>query len=248
MIVYATPLQVVQLPVALAENETLKQQWQQVPYTAVQAPEVTEIVSQLNNHNHLVPSLLSETDAKKSVTIRLIDSIFIESFRNYYKTFCDATREDFSLSLLPRSTELDFSLALATGAARFSLKTPQIPVIKEVVGPVFALFGGVYGIIMNKRLTEERMNGERSVNRSRWFAEVVIKEHIRIEHACEKIKERVKVLHFDLTEMDQNLIDTEILDELKELDKIATFLAPNTPLKIDNLTVAEYLKQREIDD
>ncbi len=251
MIVRVTPPIKVDLVGDLANNEAVKEQWKKVPYTTAVVSEAKKAMTLFKSSPELSrPSLLADLPieiAKKSLTVRMIDSAYVEALEEYRKGFIMATAADFQLSILPRATASDFFIAMATGAARFAAKTPNIPLIKQLVGPLLAMLGLFYGIIAEKSITQERVDEERSVNRTNWFAKVLVKEELRIKQAVNMIIQRVKVLKRDIEDMDDYLVDEDLVNELKMLNIFMSYISPETQLKVNDISVLEFLNIRKIE-
>lgn len=250
MIVRLTPPVHVPLEGDLAKIDELKAQWKTVPYTASVPTEASKAMSLFKSPELSKPSVVADLPqelAKKSFAIQFIDNDYVSALEEYKTSFINATALDFAVSVTPRDTALDFHLAMATGAARFAASTPNIAVIKHLVGPLLVFIGSIYGMVNQKNITDERVDEERSLHRSKWFSEVVVKEEMRIKSAVKVIAQRVKIIQRDMEGLDDGLVDDGLVDELKVLDTFTTFLSPDTPLKVNDVSALEYLRQRGID-
>jgi hypothetical protein len=229
----------------LTLDESLENQWKLIPYAANSqaiADEAKKTLSLFKSPELSKPSILAQlpATANNNMTIQIIDNAFITAIENYRTELIDATAKDFATAMNPRDTALDFHNALATGAARFAKKTPNIPVLKFIIGPLLSLIGTLYGMTHRKSITAEIIAVERSENRNRWFEEVQTKEKLRLQNALNLINKRVKTLKKDLDDMG-DIVDEHKVDELKLLDIFVQNIFPQTTLEIDNRPLLEYL-------
>lgn len=241
----------------LENLEGLKEQWELIPYhvnSSQVAKEANDIIALLNNADQAKPSILAKlpASAKNMTTVMLIDNLFRSTIEEYRQDLINATAKDFEHTRQARQnrdTAADFHYAVATGAVRLSSKTPDIPVIKHLVGPLLSFIGSIYGMINRDEFVEEKIARESSVKRDEWLEGVIVKEEQRVKKVYMLISLRVKAIYQGIeNDAKQNLSNQKLVEELKILDVFNDFMCPNTPLKINNMPVLEYLDQSKVDN
>lgn len=164
--------------------------------SSLEISETANILEILNHPHEFKPSHLANVQVMKtaSETIRRIDEAFLLAVNDYRFSFIKANIEDVKASQKPRDDSLDFSLSIATGAARFALKTPDIPVIKHIAGPFLGVAGCIYGMCNKNNFTQEKINEERSQHRCQWLKAVLIQEELRSQQAIDEITQKAEGL------------------------------------------------------
>jgi hypothetical protein len=192
----------------------------------------------------LTPSLTAQLPQQEKIskTIKSIDLSFENAIEEYKVSYQLARAEDLKVYNQIRNSSLDFSLAVATASSRLIMKTPNIPVVKQIVGPLLGLVGGFYGAFKNRKFTEERKKEEQSANRSKWLTEIKIKEESRIKEAIVAINERAMTIKsiIETTKKEYSQDDPLVL-ELIQLDKLMNHLSPRTPLMLNETSVSDFL-------
>jgi hypothetical protein len=109
-----------------------------------------------------------------------------------------------------------------------------------------ACIGAIYGWANQEELVNEKKAEENSVNRTKCFQEMMVKEKVRIQKAVTLINLRVNTIKKDVEDAG-DLVDTRLTDELKLLNQFTTFISPGTQLKVNGMLVLDYLKDIEED-
>lgn len=182
-----------------------------------------------------------------NLTVQLVDNAFITALEDYKRTFITAAALDLGRSLSPRDAKQDFIIALVTGGANFAAKyTPNIPVIKHIVGPILLFIGGVIGILKKEGIIKQVVLEEASNHRKRWLESVLVKEELRIRQSVESINWRARNIIRDIEAMGE-LVDGDLVHELRTLDTLKVTLTPGSPLVLNNVPVLKYLRSRGIE-
>lgn len=233
----------------LQNVDDLQKQWATIPFAANSknvAEQAAETFALFDSPELSKPSLkanLSDS-VKSSIIIQSIDNAFVSAMEEYRSSLIDATAQDFATSLQPRVTALDFHYALATGVLRLTSHTPDVPVIKHLVGPLLAFIGAVYGMINKKAIVKEKIALERSEARDKWLQEVLVKEQIRVDNGIKIIKRRVATLKANIDEA-EDLIDMKWVDEIKVLNQFMQAFAPEETLRVGDILAIEYVDNFE---
>ncbi|KIC73727.1 hypothetical protein DB42_BR00080 [Neochlamydia sp. EPS4] len=208
----------------------------------------TQLLRLFKNTSEVMPSRMAELSLPSEhqmFTIRLIDKLFFEAINEYRQSFIYATAKD--MSYVPLEDGSNFTYAMCVGACQFATKTPNLPVVKQIIGPILMLSGAIWGILKKDRFARIKIAQEKSLHRKKWFKEVLIKEELRKQAAVELINKRARNLKRQIEELGDDLVDDALIDELKILDKFMHYFSPNTPLLLDDIPFKEYMEQKEID-
>gem|GEM_PF-4998254 len=110
-----------------------------------------------------------------------------------------------------------------------------------IIGAPLLFLGGIYGWFKKNEITEETKRDECNVHRILWLNKVLIHEENRIENCRKIISNRVKIVKRDIDESQTDFLKINCLEELEVLNILMNSISPETTLKLDNLTITEYV-------
>jgi uncharacterized membrane-anchored protein YjiN (DUF445 family) len=233
------------------DNTNLDSQWNQIPLYMQpnEIPLAKTVLTLLNDFKTSKPSYLAGLtlqQAKSSHTINLIDNLFAQAIDAYIDDLKIATLADIANNQKVRNASNGPTMAICKGAIRAAQYNFNYPIINLLVGTPLLIVGGIYGWCMQNSMIEEVKNDESSVNRISWLKNVLLKEQLRTEEAVKLILQRANILKIDINKNDTVLYRVDFFEELTLLDTLMNSISAKTPLKIDNLSVGEYLNRKKI--
>jgi len=118
---------------------------------------------------------------------------------------------------------------------------PDNRIMGPIIGAPLLFLGGIYGWFKKNEITEETKRDECNVHRILWLNKVLIHEENRIENCRKIISNRVKIVKRDIDESQTDFLKINCLEELEVLNILMNSISPETTLKLDNLTITEYV-------
>lgn len=237
-------------------NESLANKWNAVPFygDSSNGERFNEVLKLFKTPDLVKPSTLAgfKKEEVLSPTVKLINDLFIEQVESYRSTLITAINKDVEKSLTSKNLRLkskdsrvqyqDDNLASQTGAVRLIRYTPNIFIIRTIARPVLSFVGSIYGSIKKKSIISERIDVERSLARQEWLNDVFRIEKDRIQKSKNLIEQRILTL---AEEIDQagDFVDMDLLNELKQLDKLSKFIDRANPLQIRGMSINEFIEK-----
>lgn len=233
------------------DSPDLDTPWQHTPLylSPTQILTAEKLLSLINDSDNFKPSLvagLTSEQADKSHAITLIDGLFKLAVDNYLTDLLKATKSDSQLSTSDRNTSNDLNTALFKGAMRVAYYTPDNRFIGPLIGVPLLFCGGIYGWFKKDEITEETKREECSAHRILWLNKVLVQEEHRKENCIKIISNRVKILKRDIDESHTELLKIDCFEELELLNILMHSISPETALKLDDLTINEYVNLKRL--